>query len=67
MRKELRLYTGGEDNFCSRFFRNADGSFTHFGTALDRHRLTALDVRPVLSEAPIIMEGHAFSSGAVPR
>ena len=67
MRKELRLYTGGEDNFCSRFFRNADGSFTHFGTALDRRRLTALDVRPVLSEAPIIMEGHAFTTGAVPR
>jgi 7,8-dihydropterin-6-yl-methyl-4-(beta-D-ribofuranosyl)aminobenzene 5'-phosphate synthase len=67
MRKELRLYTGGEDNFCSRFFRNADGSFTHFGTALDRRRLSALDVRPVLSEAPIIMEGHAFTTGAVPR
>src|SRR5271169_5583838 len=67
MRKELRLYTGGEDNFCSRFIRNADGSFTDFGAALDRRRLKALDVQPVLSEAPIIMEGHAFTTGAVPR
>jgi 7,8-dihydropterin-6-yl-methyl-4-(beta-D-ribofuranosyl)aminobenzene 5'-phosphate synthase len=67
MRKDLRLYTGGEDNFCSRFSRNADGSFTHYGTALDRRRLMALDIRPVLSEAPIIIEGHAFTTGAVPR
>jgi 7,8-dihydropterin-6-yl-methyl-4-(beta-D-ribofuranosyl)aminobenzene 5'-phosphate synthase len=67
MRKELRLYTGGEDNFCSRFNRNTDGSFTDFGTALDRRKLTAMNVQPVLSEAPIIMEGHAFTTGAVPR
>jgi 7,8-dihydropterin-6-yl-methyl-4-(beta-D-ribofuranosyl)aminobenzene 5'-phosphate synthase len=33
MRKESRLYTGGEDNFCSRFNRNADGTFTDLGTA----------------------------------
>jgi hypothetical protein len=30
MRKELRLYTGGEDDFCSRFNRNPDGSFADF-------------------------------------
>jgi 7,8-dihydropterin-6-yl-methyl-4-(beta-D-ribofuranosyl)aminobenzene 5'-phosphate synthase len=67
MRKDLRLYTGGEDNFCNRFNRNPDGSFTDFGTALDRRKLRALDVEPVLSEAPIVIEGHAFTTGAVPR
>ena len=67
MRKELRLYTGGEDNFCNRFTRNPDGSFADFGSALDRRRLKALDVEPVLSESPIIIEGHAFTTGGVPR
>lgn len=67
MRKELRLYTGGEDNFCNRFIRNADGSFSGFGSPLDRHQLMALDVQPVLSEVPIVVEDHAFTTGAVPR
>ena len=67
LRRDLRLYTGGEDNFCRRFNRAADGSLTNFGTPLDRSRLSALDVEPVLSQAPIIIEGHAFTTGAVPR
>ncbi len=67
MRPDLRLYTGGEDNFCHRFNRNPDGSFTDFGTPLDRRRLQALNIQPVLSEAPIVIEGQAFTTGAVPR
>jgi len=67
MRKELRLYTGGEDNFCKRFSRNPDGTFTEFGTTVDRGKLKALGVEPVLSEDPIVIEGHAFTTGAVPR
>jgi 7,8-dihydropterin-6-yl-methyl-4-(beta-D-ribofuranosyl)aminobenzene 5'-phosphate synthase len=67
MRKELRLYTGGEDNFCYRFNHNHDGSFSAFGNPLDRHKLATLNVQPVLSEAPITVEGHAFTTGAVPR
>jgi 7,8-dihydropterin-6-yl-methyl-4-(beta-D-ribofuranosyl)aminobenzene 5'-phosphate synthase len=66
MRKDLRLYTGGEDDFCHRFLRGPDGSFTDFGV-LDRRKLKALSVEPVLSEDPIIIEGHAFTTGAVPR
>ena len=66
MRKDLRLYTGGEDNFCHRFNRNPDGSFSDFGV-LDRRKLKALDVQPVLSEVPVIIEGHAFTTGAIPR
>ncbi len=67
MRKDLRLYTGGEDDFCSRFIRGSDGGFTNFGAPLDRRRLRALDVEPVLSEAPILIADHAFTTGAVPR
>jgi 7,8-dihydropterin-6-yl-methyl-4-(beta-D-ribofuranosyl)aminobenzene 5'-phosphate synthase len=66
MRKDLRLYTGGEDDFCRRLIRNPDGSFSDFGV-LDRRKLKALNVEPVLSEHPIIIEGHAFTTGVVPR
>ena len=57
MRKDLRLYTGGEDNFC------VHGS----GPPLNRRKLRAMNVEPVLSEAPIVIEDHAFTTGAVPR
>jgi 7,8-dihydropterin-6-yl-methyl-4-(beta-D-ribofuranosyl)aminobenzene 5'-phosphate synthase len=67
MRKDLRLYTGGEDDFCFRYNRSANGNFTDFGSPLDRHRLRALNVEPILSEAPIVIEGHAFTTGVVPR
>jgi 7,8-dihydropterin-6-yl-methyl-4-(beta-D-ribofuranosyl)aminobenzene 5'-phosphate synthase len=67
MRKGLRLYTGGEDDFCHRFLRNPDGSLTELGTPLDRRKLRAMDVEPVLSETPVIIEGHAFTTGVVPR
>jgi len=66
MRKDLRLYTGGEDDFCHRLLRSPDGSFADFGT-LDRGKLRALNVEPVLSEVPIVIEGHAFTTGIVPR
>jgi 7,8-dihydropterin-6-yl-methyl-4-(beta-D-ribofuranosyl)aminobenzene 5'-phosphate synthase len=66
MRKDLRLYTGGEDDFCHRFLRNPDGNFADFH-ALDRRKLKALNVEPVLSEDPIVIEGHAFTTGVVPR
>jgi len=66
MRKDLRLYTGGEDIFCHRLNRNPDGSFSDFGV-LDRYRLKGLAVEPILSETPAVIEGHAFTTGAVPR
>src|SRR6201998_1241299 len=62
MRKHLRLYTGGEDDFCHRFFRNPDGSFADFN-ALDRRRLERLNVEPLLSEDPIVIAGHPFTPG----
>jgi len=66
MRKDLRLYAGGEDDFCHRLGRTPDGKFTEFGT-LDRRKLKALNVETVLSEVPLVIEGHAFTTGAVPR
>ena len=66
MRKDLRLYTGGEDDFCHRLWRKPDGSFFDFGT-LDRRKLKALNVETVLAEDPIVIEGHAFTTGVVPR
>jgi 7,8-dihydropterin-6-yl-methyl-4-(beta-D-ribofuranosyl)aminobenzene 5'-phosphate synthase len=67
MRKNLRLYIGGEDDFCHRYLRKPDGSFAEFGSPLDRQRLRALDVETVLSEAPIVIERHAFTTGIIPR
>ena len=60
------LHRWARINFCHRLNRNPDGSFSDFGV-LDRHRLQALDVEPVLSEVPIVIAGHAFTTGAVPR
>ena len=67
MRKDLRLYLGGEDDFCSRFIRKPDGSLVNSGFALDRRKLRAMNVEPVISEPPIVIEDHAFTTGAVPR
>ncbi|HKM73403.1 MAG TPA: MBL fold metallo-hydrolase [Stellaceae bacterium] len=66
MPKDLRLYTGGEDDFCHRLWRKPDGSFFDYGT-LDRRKLKALNVEPVMSEDPILIEGHAFTTGIIPR
>lgn len=66
MREEMRLYVGGEDAFCHRLQQQADGSFAPYGM-LDRHDLKALRVQPILSELPIIIEDHAFTTGIVPR
>jgi 7,8-dihydropterin-6-yl-methyl-4-(beta-D-ribofuranosyl)aminobenzene 5'-phosphate synthase len=66
MRKDLRLYTGGEDDFCQRLIHSPDGSLADFN-ALDRRKLKALNVEPVLSEDPTVIEGHAFTTGVVPR
>ncbi len=66
MREDLRLYVGGEDAFCHRVQQQPDGSFSPYGI-LDRQDLKSLRVRPVLSELPIVIEDHAFTTGIVPR
>jgi len=66
MRDDLRLYLGGEDAFCYRHVPAGNGALASFGN-LDRRMLTAARVRPVLSEAPLVIEGQAFTTGIVPR
>ncbi|HYZ24467.1 MAG TPA: MBL fold metallo-hydrolase [Rhodopila sp.] len=66
MRDDLRLYVGGEDAFCHRVAKNPDGTFSPYGV-LDRHDLKAARVQPVLSELPIVIEDHAFTTGIIPR
>ena len=66
MRDDLRLYVGGEDAFCYRHAAAGNGAFASFGV-LDRRMLAAARVRPVLSEDPLVIEGHAFTTGTIPR
>ncbi len=66
MKADLKLYLGGEDAFCQRLQRQDDGTFQSYGM-LDRRDLKAARVQPVLSELPIVVEGHAFTTGTVPR
>jgi 7,8-dihydropterin-6-yl-methyl-4-(beta-D-ribofuranosyl)aminobenzene 5'-phosphate synthase len=66
MKDDLRLYLGGEDAFCQRVSPAGNGAFASYGR-LDRGMLAAARVRPVLSEDPLVIEGHAFTTGAVPR
>ena len=64
---DVRLYAGGEDNFCHRVGRtNTPGQFTDFGT-LDRRALAAKKITTVLAESPVVIAGHAFTTGRIKR
>lgn len=67
MRKDIRLYTGGEDDFCHRYSKGPDGGFAEFGSPIDRRKLRAMDVETVLAEAPMVIADQAFTTGVVPR
>ncbi len=66
MREDMRLYLGGEDVFCYRYSPVGSNQFESFGN-LDRRDLENARIRAVLSEMPVVIEGHAFTTGAVPR
>ena len=64
---DLKLYAGGEDNFCHRVSPAAvQGQFTDFGQ-LDRRELVAHKVTTVLCETPTVVAGHAFTTGQIKR
>src|ERR1700680_1841318 len=63
---EVKLYAGGEDNFCHRVLPSGNGQFTDFGT-LDRRELAKRQVTTVLAETPTVIEGHAFTTGRIAR
>lgn len=63
----LTLYVGGEDNFCQRRTNAATpGHFADWGV-LDRRELEKMNVRIVMCEKPTVIEGHAFTTGNIPR
>ena len=62
---DLKLYAGGEDNFCQRL-TGQPGQLAEWGT-LDRRELAAKKVTTVLCETPTVIEGHAFTTGKIRR
>ena len=64
---DVKLYAGGEDNFCRRLNRSGTpGQFTDYGL-LDRRELRARQVTAVLAETPVVIAGQAFTTGRIKR
>jgi 7,8-dihydropterin-6-yl-methyl-4-(beta-D-ribofuranosyl)aminobenzene 5'-phosphate synthase len=64
---DVKIYAGGEDNFCHRVQgTGAQGQFTDFGV-LDRRELASQRVSTVLCETPTVVAGHAFTTGKIAR
>lgn len=63
---DVKLYAGGEDNFCHRVSRASTGQYGEGGT-LDRREIAAQKVQTVLCETPTVIEGHAFTTGKIKR
>lgn len=64
--QDIKLFAGGEDNFCHRVSPAGPGQFTDFGQ-LDRRDLAAHKVTTVLCETPTVIAGHAFTTGQIKR
>ncbi|TDR90462.1 MBL fold metallo-hydrolase [Enterovirga rhinocerotis] len=64
--QDIKLFAGGEDNFCHRVSPAGQGQFTDFGQ-LDRRDLAAQKVTTVLCETPTVIAGHAFTTGQIKR
>jgi 7,8-dihydropterin-6-yl-methyl-4-(beta-D-ribofuranosyl)aminobenzene 5'-phosphate synthase len=64
---DVKLFAGGEDNFCHRVQPTGKpGEFSDFGY-LDRNALAARKVGVVLCETPTVIAGHAFTTGQIKR
>ena len=64
---DVKLYAGGEDNFCHRLAASpTPGEYREMGT-LDRGAVVAHKVTVVLCETPTVIEGHAFTTGKIKR
>ena len=62
---DVKLYAGGEDNFCHRL-SGPQNELADFGT-LDRRKLSAQQVTTVLCENPTVIAGQAFTTGKIER
>jgi 7,8-dihydropterin-6-yl-methyl-4-(beta-D-ribofuranosyl)aminobenzene 5'-phosphate synthase len=64
---DVKLYAGGEDNFCHRVVPTpTQGQYGELGT-LERDKVVAQKVAVVLCESPTVIEGHAFTTGKIKR
>ena len=63
---DVKLYAGGEDNFCHRVNGNPQQGFVDFGK-LDRGELDSMMVTTVLAENPTVIADHAFTTGKIAR
>lgn len=63
---DLKLYAGGEDNFCHRLRGATVGQLSENGT-LVRREIEAHKVTTVLCETPTVIAGHAFTTGKLKR
>jgi 7,8-dihydropterin-6-yl-methyl-4-(beta-D-ribofuranosyl)aminobenzene 5'-phosphate synthase len=63
---DLKLYAGGEDNFCHRLSGTTVGQLGENGT-LVRREIEAHKVTTVLCETPSVIAGHAFTTGKIKR
>jgi 7,8-dihydropterin-6-yl-methyl-4-(beta-D-ribofuranosyl)aminobenzene 5'-phosphate synthase len=67
LKPDIRLYAGGEDNFCER--KRPAGTAGHFADSgyLDRREVTGQKVEIVLCDKPTLIGGHALSTGHIRR
>jgi 7,8-dihydropterin-6-yl-methyl-4-(beta-D-ribofuranosyl)aminobenzene 5'-phosphate synthase len=63
---DLKLYAGGEDNFCHRL-RGTEPAQLGEGGTLSRGDIDAHNVTTVLCETPTVIAGHAFTTGKIKR
>jgi 7,8-dihydropterin-6-yl-methyl-4-(beta-D-ribofuranosyl)aminobenzene 5'-phosphate synthase len=63
---DIKLYAGGEDNFCHRL-RGTDAAQLGEGGTLSRGDIDAQKVTTVLCETPTVIAGHAFTTGKIKR
>jgi 7,8-dihydropterin-6-yl-methyl-4-(beta-D-ribofuranosyl)aminobenzene 5'-phosphate synthase len=65
--RDIKLYAGGEDNFCQRLgVARTPGQFTEAGI-LDRRELDARKITTILAENPQVVADHAFTTGRIAR
>ena len=65
IRGDLALYVGGEDTFCYRWFQPPNDQVS--AGIVDRRELAAARVRVLMADKPAVIEGQAFTTGAIPR
>jgi len=63
---DLKLYAGGEDNFCHRLSGSTIGQLGENG-ALQRRDIDGHKVQTVLCETPTVIADHAFTTGKIKR